>query len=47
MKLIRTVLLVAFAITMALPFGHGQSRIRQERGQGLHFLPSGRESSRN
>ena len=44
MKLIKTILLVAFAITMALPFGMGKARVRQERRQGLHILPSAREN---
>ena len=37
MKLIRTVLLVAFAITMALPFGMGKAEYAKKEGKACTF----------
>ena len=37
MKLIRTVLLVAFAITMALPYGMGKAEYAKKEGKACTF----------
>ncbi|MGO8790549.1 MAG: hypothetical protein ACLQVL_24635 [Terriglobia bacterium] len=43
MKLIRTVLLVAFAIVMALPFGMGKAEYAKKEGKACTFChPAGK-----